>query len=129
MNCVVGLSALMLFSCGAVPSVKSWHPEKPITRFAAEPWGTTIYPPPQVESAALKSIGIGDSENTIRSVIGEYPASWGRGSGVLTEVNGVTYEVAYLYADQTGYIKDISYKRLEPSQVVQRHFEPVTRGN
>ncbi|MGC4016673.1 MAG: hypothetical protein QM755_19475 [Luteolibacter sp.] len=76
-----------------------------------DPW-TPPPPPPQIRPADLKRIHIGDSENTITAVAGRRPAQWAHGSAVRVNLRETTYEVAYLYRENTGYIEDISAKPL-----------------
>lgn len=100
-------------------------------RYNGEPWGVRYFPPPQIELSIVKKIKIGDSEDTIRAITGEYPASWmTTGSALLTEIDGKKYEVVYLYRDRTGYIKDISYKKLENDSITSGELstEPQPRS-
>ena len=113
--CFVCIASL-LSACGVIPPTRDWHPKKPVLQYNAEPWSVTYFQPPKVEFSTLKRIRIGDSEDTIRSFIGEYPAHWNHGSAVLTEIDGRAYEVAYLYRDGTGFIEGISYKALNTEQ-------------
>jgi len=78
--------------------------------------------PAMIPYSKVKTLRVGDKGENVYAITKDYypqyPSYWKHGSVIMTEIDGVQYEVAFLLDEHTGVIRDISYQNHEAEHVM-----------